>query len=134
MKTLLGLLLFVFICNSQSSNQQQLNAFLKAFNEQDTNLMMTFVSDSITFSNIIKNKVLVFTDTKETLRTGMKSYFKRIPTVYSTFGTFISTKSIISFVESVNWKSKGILKSQKSMATYEFKNGLIYRVWYFIPE
>lgn len=134
MKTLLLCISVLVISYSQKPNEIILNSFIKSFNDKNIDGMMKLVSDSVSYSYVIKNKIIVEAQSKNELKKSMASYFKSYSTVHSEVEDLIVTNTFISFIERVSWVSDGKKHNQKSLATYKFKNGLIHRAWYFSAE
>jgi protein tyrosine phosphatase (PTP) superfamily phosphohydrolase (DUF442 family) len=66
------------------------------------------------------------------MRESMASYFKSIEVVSAQASTISQTGSILSFQETVGWRVKdGNVRSNRSQAAYEIRDGLVTAAWYF---
>jgi len=64
----------------------------------------------------------------------MKGYFKSCPSFRSSLLKVMATQERISAWEEASWQTESGRKAQTSLSVYEFKDGLIQRVYYFPSE
>ena len=96
--------------------------------------MLRMVSDDIQWLSVAGDKITVETQGKAKLRESMVAYFKSAPTVKSELDWVQGTASRVAALERVGWLGKSGPKSQASLSIYEFRAGLITRVYYYPAE
>tara|TARA_B100000508_G_scaffold141077_1_gene146000 strand:+ start:3307 stop:3705 length:399 start_codon:yes stop_codon:yes gene_type:complete len=104
---------------------------IEAFNQHDTKRLVANVSDDFIWFSVFPDSMTVETRGKVEFEKAMIGYFKAVPTVSTSLGELLIEGNKISFKETASWQGKEGKLSQSSLATYEIKNGLITRVWYF---
>ena len=124
----------VAAADAATSNEQRVRNYVEAYNRHDVDAMMTMVSDEIQWLNVAGDKLSVETRGKEQLRASLVSYFKSMPTAKSSLEWVQMTSSRVAAKEKAIWESKTGEKSQSSLSVYEFKGGLIARVYYYSAE
>ena len=115
-------------------NEQRVRDYVSAFNKQDVDTMLGMVSDDIQWLSVAGDKVTVETQGKAKLRESLTAYFKSTPTVKSELEWVQVTASRVAALERAGWQSKSGPKSQASLSVYEFRTGLITRVYYYPAE
>ena len=76
------------------------------------------------------DKIAVETLGKAKLRDTMAAYFKATPTAKSELMWVQVTTSRVAAMERASWQSQSGPRSQASLSVYEFRDGLIARVYY----
>ena len=129
---------FFFILSAPSlaeaSRLQQVERFVAAFNAHDAEKMAQYVTENVQWLSVNGDKITVETSGKENLVKVMSGYFTSCPSCQSQLEDFTVLGSRVSVVEEASWRRNGELRSQKSLAVYEFSNNLIHRVYYFPAE
>ena len=132
---------FVFFCFilsapsfAESNRFEQVEQFVAAFNDHNAERMAQYVTEDVQWLSVNGDKITVETSGKENLVAAMSGYFKSCPSCQSQLEDFTVLGSRISVVEEASWRGNGELRSQKSLAVYEFSNNLIHRVYYFPAE
>ena len=132
---------FVFFCFilsapsfAESNRFEQVEQFVAAFNDHNAERMAQYVTEDVQWLSVNGDKITVETRGKESLVKAMSGYFTSCPSCQSRLEDFTVLGSRISVVEEASWRRNGELRSQKSLAIYEFSNNLIHRVYYFPAE
>ena len=123
-----------FAAETPKSNEQRVRDYVSAFNKHDIDTMLRMVSDDIQWLSVAGDKITVETQGKAKLRESMAAYFKFSPTVKSELEWVQVTASRVAALERVGWQGKSGPKSQASLSIYEFRAGLITRVYYYPAE
>lgn len=136
---LLALLLFMiagecFAAEAPKPIEQRVRDYVSAFNKRDIDGMLGMVSDDIQWLNVAGDKITVETEGKPKLRESMAAYFKSTPTAQSELGWVQATASRVAALERASWQGKSGPKSQAGLSVYEFRDGLISRVYYYPVE
>jgi hypothetical protein len=137
--TILALLLFVatpvsVAAEAQNTNEQRVRDYVSAFNKRAIDTMLSMVSDDIQWLSVEADKITVETQGKARLRESMTAYFKSTPTAQSELEWVQVTASRVAAMERARWQSSAGPKSQAGLAVYEFRDGLITRVYYYPAE
>ena len=123
-----------FAAETPKSNEQRVRDYVSAFNKQDLDTMLGMVSGDIQWLSVAGDKITVETEGKARLRESLAAYFKSMPTVKSELEWVQVTASRVAALERASWKSKSGTKSQATLSVYEFRAGLITRVYYYPAE
>ena len=131
-------MLFCFVLSTHSlaasERSEQVKQFVAAFNAHDAELMSQYVTDDMQWLSVNCDRVAVETSGKSELIKAMDRYFKSCASCQSELTDITVLGNRVSTVEEASWRQNGELKSQKSLAVYEFNNSLIRRVYYFPAE
>ena len=119
---------------ADSNRVQQVEQFVAAFNDHNAERMAQYVTEDVQWLSVNGDKITIETSGKENLVAAMSGYFKSCPSCQSQLEDFTVLGSRVSVVEEASWRRNGELRSQKSLAVYEFSNNLIHRVYYFPAE
>lgn len=132
---------FMFFCVvssapglAASERSEQVKGFVAAFNAHNAELMSQYVTDDIQWLSVNGDRVAVETSGKTELIEAMDGYFKSCASCQSEVTDLTVLGNRVSAVEEASWRQNGELRSQKSLAIYEFNNSLIRRVYYFPAE
>ena len=123
-----------FAGDPPKSNEQSVRDYAAAFNKQDLEIMMSMVSDDIQWLNVAGDKITVETQGKAKLRESMAAYFKSTPSAKSELEWVRASATRVAALERAGWQGKSGPKSQASLSVYEFRAGLITRVYYYPVE
>ena len=96
--------------------------------------MLSMVSDDIQWLSVAGDKITVETQGKAKLRESLTANFKSTPSAKSELEWVQATASRVVALERAAWQSKSGPKSQASLSVYEFRAGLISRVYYYPVE
>jgi hypothetical protein len=116
------------------SNEQRVRDYVSAFNKREIDTMLSMVSDDIQWLNVAGDKITVETQGKEKLRESSATYFKSTPSAKSELEWVRVTAARVAALERAAWQGKSGPKSQASLSIYEFRGGLISRVYYYPVE
>ena len=119
---------------ADSNRVQQVEQFVAAFNDHNAERMAQYVTEDVQWLSVNGDKITIETSGKENLVAAMSGYFKSCPSCQSQLEDFTVLGSRVSVVEEASWRRNGELRSQKSLAVYEFFDNLIHRVYYFPAE
>jgi len=132
---------FLFFCCvssapslAASERSEQVKDFVAAYNAHDAELMSQYVTDDIQWLSVNGDKIAVETSGKTELIKVMSGYFESCASCQSKLTDITLLGNRVSTVEEASWRQNGELRSQKSLAIYEFNNSLIRRVYYFPAE
>lgn len=134
----LGLTLLMSSTNSIAadapiSHEQRVREYVTAFNEHKIDAMLTMVSDDIQWLSVDGDKITLETQGKEKLRESMAGYFKSSK-AKSELEWIPVTSTRVAALERASSQGKSGRKSQASLSVYEFRYGLISRVYYYPAE
>ncbi len=115
-------------------NEQRVRDYVAAFNKHDIDTMMSMVSDDVQWVSVSGDKIAVESQGKAKLREGLAGYFKAAPTVKSKLEWVKATASRVAALERAEWQGRSGPVSQASLSVYEFRDGLIVRVYYYPAE
>ena len=119
---------------AQPSNEQRVRDYVAAYSKRDVDTMMGMVTDDVQWLSVVGDKITVETQGKAKLRESMTAYFKSNPTAKSQLEWAQATASRVAALERASWEGKAGAKSQSSLSVYEFRGGLISRVYYYPVE
>ena len=122
-----------FAADTPKSNEQQVRDYVAAFNAQNIDSMLSMVTDDLQWLSVVGDKVTVETQGKQKLRESMAAYFKSTK-AKSELEWVQTTASRVAALERASWQGKSGPKSQASLSVYEFRGGLISRVYYYPAE
>tara|TARA_R100000750_G_scaffold16959_1_gene11214 strand:- start:3971 stop:4366 length:396 start_codon:yes stop_codon:yes gene_type:complete len=117
-----------------SERSEQVKGFVAAFNAHNAELMSQYVTDDIQWLSVNGDRIAVETSGKTELIEAMDGYFKSCASCQSKVTDLTVLGNRVSTEEEASWRQNGELRSQKSLAIYEFNNSLIRRVYYFPAE
>jgi hypothetical protein len=123
-----------FAADKQKSNEQMVRDYVAAFNSRDVDAMLSMVTEDIQWLTVAGDKLAIETDGKPKLRQSMAAYFKSNPSAKSELEWVQVTKLRVAALEKSSWQGKAGPKSQSSLSVYEFRDGLIARVYYYPAE
>lgn len=123
-----------FAAEGSKSNEQRVRDYVSAANKREIEAMLAMVTDDIQWLNVAGDKISVETQGKARLLESMAGYFKSTPSAKSELEWVQVTPSRVVAYERASWQSKSGPKSQTSLSVYEFRNGLIARVYYYPTE
>jgi hypothetical protein len=122
------------LAEETKSNEQRVREFIAAFNSREIDLMLNMVSDDIQWLSVAGDKIVVETQGKAQLGESMSGYFNSTPSARSELKWVQQTATRVAALERANWQSAGGARSQESLCVYEFRDGLIARVYYHPVE
>ena len=123
-----------FAAEAPKPNEQRVRDYVSAFNKREIDTMLGMVTDDMQWLSVAGDKITVETQGKPHLRESMAAYFKSEPTAKSELEWVQVTASRVAAMERASWQSKSGPKSQASLSVYEFRDGLISRVYYYPVE
>jgi hypothetical protein len=123
-----------FAAETPKPNEQRVRDYVSAFNNREIDTMVSMVSDDIQWLNVVGDTIAVETQGKPKLRESLAAYFKSTPSAKSELQWVQATASRVAALERAAWQSKSGPKSQASLCVYEFRDGLISRVYYYPVE
>ncbi|RUO66973.1 nuclear transport factor 2 family protein [Idiomarina ramblicola] len=119
---------------ADSERSERIKQFIAAFNAHDAELMSQYVTDDIQWLSVNGDRIVVETSGKSDLIKAMGEYFESCASCQSELADITVLGRRVSTIEEASWRQNGELRSQKSLAIYEFNNSLIRRVYYFPAE
>ncbi len=108
--------------------------YIAAFNRRDLEALLQHVTDDVQWLSVVGDKVVVETQGKEQLKASLTAYFKSMPSARSALEWTRESSARVAAFERASWEGKSGAKSQASLCVYEFRDGLIARVYYFPVE
>jgi len=104
----------------------------EAFNQHDADALAALLAPTVKWFSLDGDKLGTDGDGREAMRTWLVGYFKSFPDVKSETFDVSQAGSYVSLRERASWTANdGTKRAQQSHATYEVRDGLIARVWYF---
>jgi len=119
------------VTQSKTAQETRVREFVAAFNARNIDAMLEAADENVQWLSVDGAKVTIETEGKKALRQSMESYFRSCPSCKSNLEWIQSAGSRITALERASWTGKSGLKSQKSLSVYEFREGKIFRVYYF---
>lgn len=113
---------------------QIVDNYIAAFNAQDTDAMLSMLTDDVQWLSVDGEKITIETNSKEELRSAMVDYFNSCSSCKSRLEHVFSSGSRVSALEVASYETSKGLQEQKSVSLYEFSGALINRVYYFPAE
>ena len=130
-----ALLLTGQMAPSKVSSEEQVRAFVEAFNTRNIDGMLALAVEGIQWLSVDGQKIATETEGKEALKASMTKYFQQCPTCRSELVWIKTVGSRVTAQERARWTNKaGAEVSQTGLSVYEFKDGRIARVYYFPAE
>lgn len=123
-----------FAAEPPKSNEQLVRDYVSAFNKHELDTMLSMVSEDIQWLSVAGDKITIETQGKAKLGESMTAYFKATPSAQSELQWVRMTASRVAAMERATWQGKSGPKSQSSLSVYEFRAGLITRVYYYPVE
>lgn len=123
-----------FAAETPKTNEQRVRDYVSAFNKREIDTMLSMATDDIQWLIVAGDKITVETQGKAKLRESLAAYFKSTPSAQSELEWVRVTASRVAALERAAWQSKSGPKSQASLSIYEFRGGLISRVYYYPVE
>jgi len=115
--------------------ENQVMAFIAAFNQQDADAMMQMLTPQAQWLSVDGEKITAEGASRDAIGKSMRSYFKSCPTCRSRLAGVVATANRLTAVEVAQWQtSAGKQKEQRGVSVYEFSGPLISRVYYFPAE
>ena len=118
----------------EDEHEKRVQEFVDAFNTREIDRMLSLVDENIQWLHIDGEKITVNTNGKVALRDSMTRYFKSCVSCKSSLEGLRTAGNRVTAMERASWTSKQGPKSQSSLSVYEFKDGKIFRVYYFPAE
>ena len=136
MKYLLSSLILIGLLSCQKANdgelRQLLQAQVTAFNSKQVSTLVGNVSKDIKWFSVLADSSYLEVNGKAQFEESMLEYYKHIKTIESSILDHCIQNNKISFVEEVRYETtEGVTGLDTSMGVYLYKDGLIYRVYYF---
>jgi ketosteroid isomerase-like protein len=122
------------VAQTPKSNEQRVRDYVLAFNERALDTMLAMVTDDVQWLSVAGDKISVDTEGKLKLRESMAAYFKTTPTTKSELEWVQATATRVAAMERASWQSQSGPRSQAGLSVYEFRDGLIARVYYYPVE
>lgn len=116
------------------SRSEIVHQFLAAFNAHDSETMGKMVTEDVMWLSVADGVTSIEVEGRSKLVAAMDEYFASCPSCRSTISTLMASRARVSAVEVATWRTDGGLKSQQSLAVYEFSGSLISAVYYFPAE
>jgi len=123
-----------FAAEPTKSNEQRVRDYVSAYNQRAVDTLLSMVADDIQWLSVVGDKITVETQGKLQLRESLAANFKSAPSAKSALDWVQVTASRVAALERATWQGKSGPKSQTSLSVYEFRSGLIARVYYYPAE
>jgi hypothetical protein len=122
------------VADAPKSHADFVRTYILAFNERQIDTMLQMVTDDVQWISVTGDKLTVETQGKEQLGESLAAYFKSTPSAKSELEWVQATSARVAALERASWQAKSGPKSQSSLCVYEFRDGLIARVYYYPVE
>ena len=111
-----------------------LTQYIDDYNQGRLDAMLTVMTADTQWMSIDSNKITTETKNKQQLAQALKPYFKGGNSTQSSLMHAFENGNFVSTLEKASWQSNGQIKSQCSIAIYEFDKNLIENVWYHAAQ
>ena len=111
-----------------------LTQYIDDYNQGRLDAMLTVMTADIQWMSINSNKITTETKNKQQLAQALEPYFKGGNSSQSSLMHAFENGNFVSTLEKASWQSNGQMKSQCSIAIYEFDKNLIKNVWYHAAQ
>lgn len=125
------LTLFTSSSAQAQTPEQSVRQFVAAFNQHDVEAMTQWVTEDVQWHYIQAEQLATETQGKAALSTAMESYFASCSSCKSELIEVSASGNYVTTIEQASWQSQGETQQQRSVAVYQFDDGLIQRVYYF---
>ena len=120
--------------NYNSHNIKVIEQYILDYNAGNLSKMLDQMASDIQWMSIDSNKIITETKNKQQLAQALKPYFKGGNSTQSSLIHVFENGNFVSTLEKASWQSNGQMKSQCSIAIYEFDKNLIKNVWYHAAQ
>lgn len=120
--------------NYNSHNIKVIEQYILDYNAGNLSKMLDQMASDIQWMSIDSNKIITETKNKQQLAQALKPYFKGGNSTQSSLMHVFENGNFVSTLEKASWQSNGQMKSQCSIAIYEFDKNLIKNVWYHAAQ
>ncbi|HAV61366.1 MAG TPA: hypothetical protein DCY13_03270 [Verrucomicrobiales bacterium] len=131
---LLGFVATAAAADKPATHEQAVRDYVNAYNARDLDTMLRLVADDFQWLSITGDRIAADANGREALRKSMTAYFNSAAAVRSNLEWVRASASRVVALERATWKTADGERSQKSLSVYEFRGGLIARVYYFPAE
>ncbi|NKB88078.1 MAG: hypothetical protein GKS06_07660 [Acidobacteria bacterium] len=104
---------------------------LDAFNAHAADAMTANLHEQFAWFAVDSNVMTLEMEGRGTFRDSMVQYFRALPSARAELQDVVVAGNFVTTIERAYWVQNGVETSQASLAVYEIRNGLIYRVWYY---
>ena len=109
-----------------------LRAYLDAYNRHDPAAVAATLAPTVKWFGLSADQLSTDGEGRDAVHTWLTAHFKRHPDTRSELSDLTQNGPFLSFRERATWTAKdGTRRSQQSLATAEFRDGLLTRIWYF---
>lgn len=115
----------------ERSVEDVIRAQLRAFNAHDAQALVANLHEKFAWFAVDSDVTTLEMQGRGNFRDSMVDYFRTVPGVRADIEELSVVGAFASTVERAYWLQDGVEVSQASLAIYEIRNGLIYRVWYY---
>jgi hypothetical protein len=119
---------------SPELHEQRVRDYTTAYNDRKLSAMMASVTDDVEWLSVAGSKITVESAGKGALQKGMEGYFTSMPSAKSELVWVQVTPTRVAALEKASWQTAAGPRSQVALAVYEFRDGLIARVYYYSAE
>lgn len=113
------------------SSAATVRAYMRAYNAHDIPALLSFLDSGFVWLNVAGDSVAVEVRGKEAVESGLRDYFRALPTARSEAETMSALGPWVTVRERAHWEGKNGPRSQGAISVYEVRGGLIRRVWYY---
>lgn len=113
------------------SPERIVEQFVGAYNARDVGRMLALATEDVEWMNVSPAGTSVETRGHIALRDTTESYFRSCPSCQASVEQVRRAGSRVTAVEQAMWGTGAGARSQRSLSVYEFRDGLISRVYYF---
>ena len=120
--------------NYNSHNIKVIEQYILDYNAGNLSKMLDQMASNIQWMSIDSNKIITETKNKQQLAQALKPYLAGGNSTQSSLMHVFENGNFVSTLEKASWQSNGQIKSQCSIAIYEFDKNLIKNVWYHAAQ
>jgi hypothetical protein len=104
---------------------------LRAFNAHDPDAMILNLHESFAWFAVDSDVMTLEMQGRGNFHSSMVEYFANVPGARADIEEIFAIGAFVTTRERAYWRQGDTEMSQASLAVYEVRNGLIYRVWYY---
>lgn len=119
---------------SKRTPERTVQDFVVAYNQRDVTRMLALATPDIEWMSVSPLGTSIETRGHDALRDTAELTFRECPTCTATIEQVRRAGSRVTAIEHSSWDTASGAMSRRSLSVYEFRDGLISRVYYFPSE
>jgi hypothetical protein len=119
---------------SARTPERTVQDFVVAYNKRDLTSMLALATPDIEWMSVSPKGMSIETRGHDALRNTAESAFRECPSCQASIEQVRRAGSRVTAIEHASWDTASGSMSRRSLSVYEFRDGLISRVYYFPAE